>query len=200
MQGRTVAMLVASFLGLLLQGASAQEKKYDVKSGIVTYETTTLEGRVRVAGRIVLYFDQYGQMECKDTYVNGMLKESVLCDGRTVYTLWHDQRIVFRRGPATQGTEVRFDPESMPLTDRGEAVVHRLPSMSFAGRSCEAYERVTRAGSTKYAGADHIMLYCERSVRGEEWVMKAVSIDVTAKVPAWKFAPPAGYTERETHF
>jgi len=200
MQGRALAMLVVSFLGLLVVDAAAQEKKYDVKSGIVTYETLTQEGRVRVAGRIVLYFDQYGQMECKDTYVNGMLKESVLCDGRTVYTLWHDQRIVFRRGPATQGTEIRFDPESFPLTDRGEAVVRRLPSMTVAGRTCDAYERVTRAGSTTYAGADHIVLYCDRNLQGEEWVMKAVSIDVTTKVPAWKFVPPAGYTERESHF
>jgi len=200
MPGRTLAMIVVSFLCLCTFGATAQEKKYDVKSGIITYETLTLEGGVRVAGRIVLYFDQYGQMECKDTYVNGMLKESVLCDGRTVYTLWHDQRIVFRRGPATQGTEVRFDAESVPVTDRGDAVVRRLPSMTLAGKTCDAYERVTRAGTTKYAGADHIVLYCERSLRGEEWSMKAVAIDVTAKVPAWKFAPPAGYTERETHF
>ncbi|HTO94361.1 MAG TPA: hypothetical protein VMM80_08295 [Bacteroidota bacterium] len=200
MPGRMLATLVALFLGFVLQDAVCQEKKYDVKSGIITYETLTQEGRVRVAGRIVLYFDQYGQMECKETYVNGMLKESVLCDGRTVYTLWHDQRIVFRRGPATQGTEVRFDAESIPLAERGEAVVRRLPAMTFAGRTCEAYERVSHAGSTKYAGADHIMLYCDRNLRGEEWVMKAVTIDVTSKVPAWKFAPPAGYTERESHF
>jgi len=193
-------MLVAALLGLLLQHSTAQERKYDVKSGIITYETMTLEGRLRVAGRIVLYFDQYGQMECKDTYVNGMLKESVLCDGRTVFTLWHDQRVVFRRGPATQGTEVRFDAETIPVTDRGDAVVHRLPSMTVAGKSCDAYERVTRGGSAKYAGADHILLYCSRNLKGEEWEMKAVSIDVTTKVPASKFNPPAGYTERETHF
>ena len=200
MQCRTLAMVVAAVLGFLSRDAAAQERKYDVKSGIITYETTTLEGDVRVAGRIVLYFDEYGRMECKDTYVNGMLKESVLCDGRTVYTLWHDQRIVFRRGPATQGTEARFDAESTPLTDRGETVVHKLPSITCAGRSCDAYERVSSRGSTKYAGADHIVLYCSRNLRGEEWEMKAVSIDVTSKVPAWKFTPPAGYTERETHF
>jgi len=200
MPGRILAMLIALFLGLVWQDAVCQEKKYDVKSGVITYETLTQEGGVRVAGRIILYFDQYGRMECKETYVNGMLKESVLCDGRTVFTVWHDQRIVFRRGPATQGTEVRFDAESIPPAERGEAIVRRLPAMTFAGRTCEAYERVSGAGSTKYAGADHIMLYCDRNLRGEEWVMKAVDFDITSKVPAWKFAPPAGYTERESHF
>ena len=129
---------------------------------------STLEGRVQIAGRVVLYFDDFGRLECKDTYVNGMLKESVLCDGRTVYTVWHDQRIVFKRGPATRGTEVRFDLEAVPLSERTEGHVKKLPSMMFAGKVCEAYERTTTGGVIRYAGADHILMYCERNTNGRE--------------------------------
>ncbi|HTY59919.1 MAG TPA: hypothetical protein VMF59_13950 [Bacteroidota bacterium] len=200
MRARLAAVvLLVSALCVPLQG-NAQERKYDIKSGIITYETTTLEGRLQIAGRVVLYFDDYGRLECKDTYVNGMLKESVLCDGKTVYTLWHDQRIVFRRGPATRGTEVRFDLEALPLSERSEGHVKKLPSMTLAGRVCEAYERTTSEGVIRYAGADHILMYCERNMNGENWVMKAVTVDQTKIIPATKFLPPPGYVERETHF
>lgn len=193
-------ILVAAIAVGLTSCLDAQEKKYDVKSGIITYETTTQEGRVNIAGRIVVYFDQYGRQECKDTYINGMLKESVLCDGRTVYTLWHDQRIVFRRGPANRGTEVRFDWEALPVGEIAAGHIKKLPEMTFAGKVCEAFERVTPGGVIRYAGVDHILLYCERNLKGENWVMKAVSLDEKTSVPPWKFVPPAGYVERETHF
>jgi hypothetical protein len=196
---RIVAILIAcgSLLSFRLE---AQERKYDVKSGIITYETSTLEGRIQIPGRIVLYFDQYGRLECKDTYVGGMLKESVLCDGRTVYTLWHEQRILFKRGPATSGTEVRFDWEALPVSEKAEGNIKKLSPMTIAGKLCEAFERITPGGVITYAGADHILLYCTRNLKGENWVMKAISVDETKDVPAWKFVPPAGYVERETHF
>lgn len=200
MVARLALACVLASVVFLPSRLGAQEKKYDVKSGIVTYETTTLEGRVQIAGRIVLYFDQYGRLECKDTYVNGMLKESVLCDGKTVYTLWHDQRIVFKRGPATYGTEVRFDTEALPASEKSEGHIKMLSPMMLAGKVCSAFERITSGGVVTFAGADHILMYCERNLKGENWVMKAVSVDMKSIIPASKFVPPAGYTEKETHF
>ncbi len=200
MLARLAMAAVLAFAFCAPSRVHAQDRKYDVKSGTITYETTTQEGRLQIAGRVVLYFDEYGRQECKDTYVNGMLKESVLCDGKTVYTLWHEQRIVFKRGPATRGTEVRFDIESLPLSERLEGHVRKLPSMVVAGKVCEAFERTTSAGVIRYAGADHVLMYCERNLNGENWVMKAVSMDETKPVPPSKFVPPPGYVERETHF
>ena len=200
MPARIILAVVIASCSFLTSRLDAQEKKYDIKSGIITYETMTLEGHVQIAGRIVLYFDQYGRQECKDTYVNGILKESVLCDGRTVYTLWHDQRIVFKRGPANRGTEARFDWEALPPGEKTEGHIKKLPAMTMAGMVCDAFERITPTGNIKYAGANHILLYCERNLKGENWVMKAVSVDETKSVPAWKFVPPPGYVEKETHF
>ncbi len=196
-----LALIVAFACGSILASRlDAQDRKYDVKSGVITYETMTLEGRVQIAGRVVLYFDEYGRLECKDTYVNGMLKESVLCDGKTVYTLWHDKRVVFRRGPASRGTEVRFDWDALPASEKMEGHIRRIPAMTLAGKVCDAFERSTQGGVVRYAGADHILMYCERNLKGENSVMKAVSVDESKSVPAWKFVPPPGYVEQETHF
>ncbi|HMK39842.1 MAG TPA: hypothetical protein VK569_10905 [Bacteroidota bacterium] len=200
MVARLAPVLVLACASLLPSRLGAQERKYDVKSGIITYETSTLEGRVQIAGRIILYFDQYGRLECKDTYVNGMLKESVLCDGKTVYTVWHEKRIVFKRGPASYGTEVRFDTETLPAGEKSEGHIKMLPPMTLAGITCVAFERITPAGVVTFAGADHILMYCERILKEENWVMKAVSVDEKSVIPASKFVPPAGYAERETHF
>jgi hypothetical protein len=200
MTARIILAVLVGSCSFLPFRLDAQEKKYDIKSGIITYETTTLDGRVQVAGRIVLYFDQYGCQECKDTYVNGMLKESVLCDGKTVYTLWHDQRIVFKRGPASRGTEVRFDWDALPSGEKAAGHIKRLPPLTMAGKVCEAFERITPEGVITCAGANHILLYCERNLKGETSVMRAVAVDETKSVPAWKFVPPPGYVEKETHF
>ena len=197
---RSAAAIIIAVTLVLPSRLSAQDRKYDVKSGIITYETTTRDGRLEIAGRVILYFDDFGRLECKDTYVGGMLKESVLCDGKTVYTLLHDQRIVFKLGPASRGTEVRFDWEALPVNEKAEGHIRKLPGVIIAGKQCEAFERVISGGVIRYAGADHILMYCERNVRGENWTMKAVSFDDAKIVPGWKFLPPAGYVEKETHF
>ena len=111
-----VALFISCAL-VLPSRLSAQDRKYDVKSGTITYETRTHQGGLEIQGEVILYFDDYGRLECKETYLGGMLKESVLCDGKTVYTLLHEQRIVFRRGPANRGTEVRFDWEALPASE-----------------------------------------------------------------------------------
>ena len=88
----------------------------------------------------------------------------------------------------------------MPVTEKAEGHIKRLPPLTIAGQVCEAFERITPAGVIKYAGANHILLYCERNLKGETSVMRAVSVDETKSVPAWKFLPPPGYVEKETHF
>ena len=56
------------FLSLVLTLSSvgiAQAKKYDIKSGIVTFETTTLLGKITMTEKSVVYFDNFGMKECK---------------------------------------------------------------------------------------------------------------------------------------
>lgn len=197
---RNFVLLVFALLASGTLCSNAQWKKYEVKSGIITYETISLEGRVHVSGKVVLYFDQYGALECKDVYVGGILKESAMCDGRVVYSIIHDQRTVFKLGPATTGTEVRFDWDAMPVPNRAERQIKRLPNMTVAGKLCEVYEQSSPGGKTKYAGWGHILLLLERNLSDNQYMMKAESFVETNQVPESKFVPPPGYTERLPHF
>ena len=187
-------------VGTLLLCASlgvAQAKKYDVKSGVVTFETLTTEGRITVVGKIVLYFDDYGRKECKDTYVGGMLTESVLSDGTNTYTIWHERREYFKRGPSTGGTEIRFDWEGIP--DTRKHTLRKLPDVEIANLPCEIYEQSRGTTSVKLAGWNHILLYREDVRSGGSWVLKAVEVD-SVSVPQSKFLPPPTYDEKSAMF
>ena len=94
------------------------------------------------------------------------------------------------------------------VLDHTADVRFRVRGRTLAGAFAEAARAVcetmapncTPAGVVRYAGADHILMYCERNLKGENSVMKAISVDESKSVPAWKFAPPPGYAEQETHF
>jgi len=189
-----------AFLAIGALPVNAQLKKYDVKAGIVTYETTTMEGRVPVSGKVILYFDRYGSVECKETYVGGILKESTICDGQMLYHVVHDQRIVFKLGPASKGTEVRFDSDTALALDKTEGRIKMLPSVTVAGKICQAYEQSGRDGNTKYAGWDHIIFRLDREAPDTQYSLRAVSFVETNQVSESKFVPPPGYTERMPHF
>ncbi len=178
--------------------AGAQGRKYDVKSGIITFETLTTEGRITTAGQIVLYFDDYGKKECKDTYVGGMLRESVLSDGRNSYTVWHDKRIVFKRGPSSGGTEIRFDWEGIPVNRR--VTLKKLPDLDIAQHPCEMYEQSRGNSTVRLAGWNHILLYREDTRSGGSWSLKAVKVEQPSVIPGGKFLPPPTYEEKSTLF
>ena len=49
--------------------APSGHKKYDIKSGIITFETKGSMGTSKVpATKQILYFDDYGAKECQETY------------------------------------------------------------------------------------------------------------------------------------
>lgn len=55
---------------VFVAGAAAQStfKKYDIKLGIVTFETNMKMGTMNMKEKTVVYFDDHGMRECKDTY------------------------------------------------------------------------------------------------------------------------------------
>ena len=66
----------------------SQQKKYGIKSGIVTEELTmTMGGKPFQDAEFIVYFDDYGMKECKETYTRNTLKESYFSDGKDLYIL-----------------------------------------------------------------------------------------------------------------
>ena len=179
-------------LVLLATGAAAQ-KKYDVKSGIITFENSIRILAKPVPQRQILYFDEYGMKERKELYEGDVLMEAFLSDGRHLFNLVFEESTAYRSGRAVQGTETRFDGDSLSAVWKKKGTVKKLAAMKIAGRLCDAYELVDAGGTTILAGWNHITLFTDNAAVGIHSVSKAVTIEENAKVPAEMFRVPPGF-------
>jgi hypothetical protein len=174
--------------------SKGQSKKYDLKSGIITFVETTTKSGIRETRKVVVYFDDFGTKERRDIYQGDRITETALCNGRTLYTIVHAAKSAFHRGASSNGTEVRFEVENPGQATA--AIVRNLPNITLAGKTCEAFERVSSSEKTVYAGWGHICLLTEVQAPGMRRESKAVSIEENVVIPAEKFEVPRGYTIR----
>jgi hypothetical protein len=72
--------------------------------------------------------------------------------------------------------------------------------MSVAGKTCESYIVNLSGSKTTYAGWAHICLWMESSSTSTKSIQKAVKIEENVAVPAAKFAPPPGFTVKDSPF
>ncbi len=174
---------------ILVVGASAQTKKYDIKSGIVTFETAIKAGSMTIPKKVILYFDDYGMKECKETYEGDKLAESYFSDGKSLYKVIHADKTAYKAGDAFRGTELKFDWNEVSAKDKKDGTAKKLPDMTVAGKTCQAFQ----VKNTTFAGWSGITLLTEMKSKSMSSVSKAVKVEENAKVPAAKFAVPAGY-------
>ncbi len=186
-----LAMLVAT------QGVAAQVamQKYDIKSGIVTMESVMNMGTMEMKFKYVVYFDDYGMKECKETYKDGKLADVFFSDGKTLYALKPGKKTAFKKGDASRGTELRVEFSEMgSQKDRDSGKVKKIAPMLVAGKQCEAIETNDGSGTvTQYAGWKKIMVYMKSSSASITTTIKATKIKENVAVPAAKFQVPAGY-------
>ena len=196
---KTLLALSAAFaiLAALPHDAHAQYKKYDIKSGIITFETVIEMGTMKMKNKIMVYFDDYGTKECNESYTGGKLKNSLFSDGQMKYLLLHDQKTVETRGKEYRGTEYRFDWNEIPEKDKTSGMAKKLPNVTVAGKNCESYMVGSSTDKTVYAGWDHVCLMIDISSSTMRSLTKAVKFEENAKVPPEKFAVPAGYKMKE---
>jgi VCBS repeat-containing protein len=171
--------------------AEAVWHKYDVKSGIVTLESVMKIGKTEIKQTMIVYFDDFGAKECKETYQNGKLVGAVFSDGQWVYGVDHTQKTANKKEKAYRGTELRVDITDMGTQqDVASGKVKKAPPMTVAGKECE----VIQANKTLYAGWKKVMVYMQSDTSSMvKTTMKASKIEENASVPASKFQVPAGY-------
>ena len=188
------ALLFVAFLLSLTTQAFTQTRKYDIKSGIVTYDIATTIGDMKVASKTIVYFDDYGMKECKETYNGEKLSHVYFSDGKTLYRLIPSQKKAVKSGDAIHGTELRYD--WAEASDKVEAERHAkmIPNMIVAGKNCEAFQTTQKETICTFAGWNHILLSFEISGGGSRSITRAVKIEENVQVPAEKFKVPAGYT------
>jgi hypothetical protein len=186
-----LAMMVAS------QGAAAQvaTQKYDIKSGIVNLESVSMVGTMEMKFKYVVYFDDYGMKECKETYKDGKLVNVFFSDGKTLYALNLGKKTASKKGDASRGTEPRVEFSEMgSQKDRDTGKVKKIAPMLIAGKQCEAIETNDGSGTvTQYAGWKKIMVYMKSRSASTTTTLKATKIEENIAVPAEKFQVPAGY-------
>jgi len=199
MKTTLTAIAIAAILhGTISPVAARQEtKKYDVKSGIVTFERTIAMGTMKMTNKIILYFDDYGMKECKDTYEGNELKESYFSDGKDLYNVIHKDKTAYKQGSAYRGTELRFSWDEVSPADKQSGKAKKLAPVTIAGKNCESFQTTSGSSTTTFAGWNHITLLTDLSSGGMRSTVKAVKIEENARVPAEKFAVPKGYAVKQ---
>jgi hypothetical protein len=192
--GKMKRVVVFAVIMLMAVGFSflqaQQVKKYQTKSGIITFETTIKMGKMEMKSKAVVYFDDFGMKECRDTYNGDTVKESFFSDGKNLYLVIYAEKAVYKRGVAFRGTEYKFDWNEIQRS--GD--VKKLPNMTIAGKDCEAFELNVKGNINTYAGWNNICFYIGTNQNNMNVVSKAVKFEENANVPAEKFKIPAGFT------
>jgi hypothetical protein len=186
-----LAMMVAT------QGIAAQVaiQKYDIKSGIVTLESVMNVGTMEMKFKYVVYFDDYGMKECKETYKDGKLVNIYFSDGKTLYAVSPGKKTAVKKGDASRGTELRVEFSEMgSQKDRDTGKVKKIAPMLVAGKQCETIETNDGSGTVaQYAGWKKIMMYMKSKSVNTTTTIKATKIEENVDVPAAKFQVPDGY-------
>lgn len=176
-----------------LAAAEAQTKKYDIKSGIVTFETKATMGGLSITTRSIVYFDDYGMKECREMFEEDVLKESFFSDGKDLYGVYFASKRAMKHGVASRGTEYQFNWNDISDKDKKAGKAKQLPGLAVAGKQCESYEYTDGGTTTKYGGWSRICLLIDLTSKDMRSVTRAVKVEENAKVPAGKFAVPAGF-------
>lgn len=185
----TIILLIVS------NHSEAQVKKYDIKSGIITFESIMKMGNFEVKDSIKVYFDDYGMKECKETYKSGKLEESFLSDGKNLFLLKPQQKTAYNRGTAYRGTELCVEwSEFGTEKDRKSGKYKKLPSQKIVGKDCDMFQYDNGKGTiTQYGGWNKIMLYMEVKTKGLESIQRAIKVEENVNVSPVKFTVPKDY-------
>lgn len=174
------------------QPTTSAVKKYEIKSGIINFETTIKAGSMTIVKKSILYFDDYGNKEAREELNDdGTLEKTFLSDGKNLILLVHAAKESYNQGAAYQGTEFRYDGAGMVSSGKGK----KVDNINVAGKDCDAYEYndANTKTTTVFAGYKNVTLYTKQ---GEGNITKATKIEEDVPVPAEKFTIPAGYTAK----
>jgi hypothetical protein len=195
---RTLLLMLLA-LAVFAGTASAQTafKKYDIKSGIVTYEEVMKVSTMTIKTKYIVYFDDYGMKECRETWsVENVLTGVTFSDGKDLISLNIKKKKASKQGDAFRGTELRVEWSDFGTEkDRQSGKIKKLPAQVIAGKTCEIFESNDgKGGVTRYGGWSKILMLLDSKSSSTHVVRTAVKVEENVPVPADKFKVPAGYS------
>lgn len=169
-------------------------KKYQIKSGIVTFYN---EG-MGIKSKVVLYFDDYGMKEAEEKYDGETIKDATLCDGKNRYTIVYKEKAAYESGECFRGVAYKFDwseIERVPEQYKGK----KLPNVTIAGKDCESYSIQSGKSPIVYAGWNNICMMIDQESSFGKITYKAVSVEENATIPEGKLNIPAGFAIKKSN-
>ncbi len=164
-------------------------KKYSIKSGIIEYSNIIAE----IEEKEIVYFDDYGIKECKDTYKNGVLKTSYFSDGVNLFKIIYKDKSAYNVGKASRGTEFKCDWSEIGEKQKSNGEATKLANLNILGKDCEQFSLKTGDIVTTFAGWSGVLLHMEQKTKYGNSLQKAVKFEENANVSPDKFKVPAGF-------
>jgi len=168
-------------------------KKYDVKSGIVTYNQHQEKGYGVDDTKIVVYFDNYGIIESKEEYVNDVLKKRVYTNSDYVYDVSYSDKSV------TKSLQ-KYAHYTTGVAEYYSNTVQQtiLSDTTIAGKTCKYSSAKLTDLSTKQAGYSGILFYYFEKITDVPAKTTTVTkYEEGVAMPASAFTYPSEFTVTE---
>lgn len=177
-------------------------KKYDIKSGIITYESTMQMGGMDIKSKKILYFDDFGIKECEEEYTvdatgtETLKKRDFVKDGFR-YTCSLDYGNGAKTKARGYGVAAPFNQkEASTMKDNQYKV---LPDETICAKKCGTFSMVTPSGNIKMSGWNRVTLktVVDNESMGLKSEIIATKIQENAAIPADKFEVPKGVVMKD---
>jgi hypothetical protein len=176
--------------------ATATYKKYDIKSGIVTFETSMEMSGMNIKSTKILYFDDYGIKECEEEYeTNPATGKETLKNTNFVNEGYHYICSIENKGgikTKSRGYGVAAPFNMSEASSLKDQQFKKIEDVTICGKSCNGFSMVTPSGNIKMYGWNRITL--KTTLENDAAKMKsttvATKIEENVPVPADKFAVP----------
>jgi hypothetical protein len=191
------AIALATFIFTFQSFAQTQVKKYDIKSGIVTYNQVMKVGSMEMKKKVIIYFDDYGIKENRETFDKDKLIDSYFSDGNFVYAIKHGKKVALKKEKAYNGVGILTDWHQFGTEkDIQSGKIKIKPAMTVVGKSCDVFETRDKDGkpTAVYAGWKKVLMYMSTKSSYTDMEQKAIKFEENANIPADKFKVPSDYT------
>lgn len=168
-------------------------RKYDLESGVITFNTSMNTLTVTIDYKTVITFDHYGMREKRDSYEGDVLTETFLSDGFNNYNISHKNKKIVRTGKAYRGTESKFGWDRISPEDIKAGKVIKEPNRIIAGKRCEVYTILAGVATVTYAGWRGIILLNKVESPGGKSTSEAVHVQIDSVIDS-TFKLPTGYS------
>ncbi len=169
-------------------------KKYDIKSGIITYESNMEMTGIKIHTKKVLYFDDYGVKEAEEEYKtmggSEKLSERNFVNDGYHYIVSIENKGGIKSKMSGTGVAARFNMDEASTMKDNQ--YKKVADETICGKTCSGFSMVTPSGTITMYGWNGIALKTtvENTAAKMKTVTIATKIEENASIPADKFEVP----------